>query len=156
MLELVRKLALLGYYEDFADVKAVLEPILGLLEGSDDLPYKVHDYDSKRLQMSNLRFLGNFYSSRLSLRARMHFVIFAGISTEIQSLIENYRSNGRYINNVQNTAMVEVKIKWVLFYNIFEEEFKISSVCSSTVGRQGCAQLTNFIFSYYQKIQKIT
>ena len=48
VLRLIRQLTLLGYYDDFKEVKAVLDPILGLLEGSDDLPYQVQDIERKK------------------------------------------------------------------------------------------------------------
>src|SRR4051812_26221530 len=41
VLMLVRKLALLGYYDDFKEVTAALEPIMGLLSSEDDLPFQV-------------------------------------------------------------------------------------------------------------------
>ena len=44
---MVCKLAMLGYYEDFKEIKAVLDPIMGLLEGSDDMPYRVEYFEGQ-------------------------------------------------------------------------------------------------------------
>ena len=45
------KLVRLGYYED-SEVRAALVPILGLLESSDDMPYRVDDLESATLWLS--------------------------------------------------------------------------------------------------------